>query len=121
MKRRLVRLDATITSPSPTAPSSCCASSEAFSASRCEACQGYAERVSLGSMALGVAMTGVFVLVIAALVVGCSPVWARTFGGYECPDGDCSDHAVGFRWAQQNEVTDPTDCPGSKSATFQEG
>ena len=66
-------------------------------------------------------MTGVFVLVIAALVVGCSPVWARTFGGYECPDGDCSDHAVGFRWAQQNEVTDPTDCPGSKSATFQEG
>jgi hypothetical protein len=68
-----------------------------------------------------VAMTRVLVLVIAVLAGGCGPVCARTFAGYECPDGDCSDHAVGFRWAQQNEITDTTDCPSAKSASFQEG
>ena len=66
-------------------------------------------------------MIRVLVLVIAVLVVGCSPVWARTFAGYECPDNDCSEHAVGFRWAQQNEITGSADCPSAKSTSFQEG
>lgn len=41
------------------------------------------------------------------------------FGGYPCV-GDCSTHETGYRWAEQNGVSDPDSCTGD-SAEFIEG
>lgn len=38
---------------------------------------------------------------------------------YGCTE-DCSGHEAGFEWAQQNEVSDTTDC-GGNSDSFREG
>lgn len=42
-----------------------------------------------------------------------------TFGAYECT-GDCSGHAAGYEWAEQNGIEAPEDCGGS-SSSFIEG
>lgn len=43
----------------------------------------------------------------------------RYFGGNECTE-DCTGHAAGFRWAEENSVSDPSDCNGN-SNSFDEG
>ena len=44
---------------------------------------------------------------------------APTFGGYPCI-GDCSEDKAGYRWAEQNGITDPDACTGNTGA-FIEG
>lgn len=44
---------------------------------------------------------------------------APRFGGYACI-GDCSEDKAGYRWAEQNGITDPDACTG-KSGSFIEG
>ena len=44
---------------------------------------------------------------------------SRHFGGYPC-QADCRAHASGFRWAQENRITDPQQCTGNVQA-FREG
>jgi len=41
------------------------------------------------------------------------------FNGYPCTQ-DCSGHQAGYDWAQQNGITDPSQCGGS-SQSFSEG
>lgn len=43
----------------------------------------------------------------------------RTFGGNDCTD-DCSGHRAGYEWAEQNVITDESDC-GGNSNSFIEG
>ncbi|RWM29770.1 hypothetical protein [Mesorhizobium sp.] len=43
----------------------------------------------------------------------------QTFGGYDCTE-DCSGHKAGYDWAQQNGVSDSSDCSGN-SQSFVEG
>lgn len=43
----------------------------------------------------------------------------KDFGGYPCKD-DCSGHKAGYRWAEDNSITDPGDC-GGNSQSFIEG
>ncbi len=62
-------------------------------------------------------------LSICALAVSCcasGQTSARTFGGYECTD-DCVGHAAGFRWAEENEITEADECPEKSSKAFYEG
>lgn len=42
-----------------------------------------------------------------------------TFSGYACTD-DCSGHQAGYDWAEDNDITDETDCAGN-SDSFNEG
>ena len=44
---------------------------------------------------------------------------ALKFGGYPCI-GDCSDDKAGYRWAEQNGITDPDSCTGN-TGEFIEG
>lgn len=41
------------------------------------------------------------------------------FSGYPCTQ-DCSGHAAGYNWAEDNEIDDPDDCSGN-SQSFIEG
>ncbi len=41
------------------------------------------------------------------------------FGGYPC-SGDCTDDKAGYRWAEQNGITDPDSCTGN-TGEFIEG
>jgi hypothetical protein len=62
------------------------------------------------------------VLSTCVLVVSCfasGQASARTFGGFECTD-DCVGHA-GYRWAEENEITDADSCPKNSSDEFYEG
>ena len=34
---------------------------------------------------------------------------------------DCSDHAAGYDWAEENTLRLPTDCPAGYSMSFQQG
>lgn len=43
----------------------------------------------------------------------------QEFGGYDCTD-DCSGHKAGYEWAEQNAVTDASECSGN-SQSFVEG
>lgn len=43
----------------------------------------------------------------------------QTFGGYDCTE-DCSGHKAGYDWAQQNGISDESDC-SSNSQSFNEG
>jgi len=42
-----------------------------------------------------------------------------TFNGYECT-GDCSGHEAGYEWAEEQGITDSSDC-GGNSNSFIEG
>ncbi|MGW8185000.1 MAG: hypothetical protein ACWGHO_02720 [Candidatus Moraniibacteriota bacterium] len=42
-----------------------------------------------------------------------------TFNGYECTD-DCSGHEAGYKWAEEQGITDSSDCDGN-SNSFIEG
>lgn len=42
-----------------------------------------------------------------------------TFNGYECTD-DCSGHEAGYEWAEEQGITDSSDCDGN-SNSFIEG
>ena len=44
----------------------------------------------------------------------------QTFGGYPCTE-DCSGHEAGYQWAEQNGLTDPSECPFGNSQSFYEG
>lgn len=44
---------------------------------------------------------------------------AGSYEGYGCTQ-DCSGHDAGYRWAEDNDLTDPDDC-GGKSWSFEEG
>ena len=44
---------------------------------------------------------------------------AQTFGGNDCTD-DCSGHKAGYEWAQENNLTNESDCSGN-SSSFEEG
>lgn len=44
---------------------------------------------------------------------------ADTFRGYDCTD-DCSGHEAGYKWAEENDITDEYDCDGN-SNSFNEG
>jgi hypothetical protein len=57
------------------------------------------------------------VLVLASISAG--PSLANTFGDYECGE-TCTQHAAGFRWAQQNDILVADDCP-TVSQAFYEG
>ena len=48
-----------------------------------------------------------------------SPKPVPKFGGYPCR-GDCSEEKAGYRWAEQNGITDPDSCTGNTGA-FIEG
>src|ERR1035438_6438518 len=42
-----------------------------------------------------------------------------TFHGYDCTV-DCSGHEAGYQWAEEHDITDPSDCSGN-SQSFIEG
>ena len=42
-----------------------------------------------------------------------------TFHGYDCTV-DCSGHEAGYEWAEEHDITDPSDCSGN-SQSFIEG
>lgn len=60
-------------------------------------------------------------LVTSVMIVLSSslPTFAQTFGGYECTE-DCSGHKAGYEWAEENGITDESDCSGN-SSSFNEG
>lgn len=60
-------------------------------------------------------------LVTSAMIILSSllPASAQTFSGYECTE-DCSGHKAGYDWAEENDVTDESDCSGN-STSFNEG
>lgn len=43
----------------------------------------------------------------------------RQFGGYDCTE-DCSGHEAGYAWAEENSITDASEC-GGNSNSFIEG
>jgi hypothetical protein len=43
----------------------------------------------------------------------------KTFGGYDCTE-DCSGHAAGYKWAEEKDIQDESDC-GGDSQSFIEG
>lgn len=43
-----------------------------------------------------------------------------TFGGYPCRTSDCAEDKAGYRWAEENGITNPDDCMG-KTGAFIEG
>jgi hypothetical protein len=56
------------------------------------------------------------------VVLGAAPAafaQYRTFGGNDCTD-DCTGHKAGYEWAEQNSITDESDCSG-RSNSFIEG
>ena len=71
----------------------------------------------LGHRRTGARFAGVLFLTLAgpALAQG-----LRTFGGYDCTI-DCSGHAAGYRWAEDQDVHDESDCPLGNSNSFYEG
>ena len=48
-----------------------------------------------------------------------APDFPLIFHGDSCTD-DCSGHEAGYRWAQEQGITDPGDC-GGNSQSFEEG
>ena len=44
---------------------------------------------------------------------------SSSFHGYPCT-GNCSGHEAGYEWAEENDITDPSDCDGN-SNSFIEG
>ncbi|MER9455564.1 hypothetical protein [Mesorhizobium sp. M0478] len=61
--------------------------------------------------------------ILAAVVITAAistPTLAQqTFGGNECTD-DCSGHKAGYDWAEQNQISDESNC-SSNSQSFNEG
>lgn len=43
-----------------------------------------------------------------------------TFGGYPCHTDDCAEDKAGYRWAEENGITNPDSCTG-KTGAFIEG
>ena len=64
-------------------------------------------------------------IALIALVGLAYPTWssdaavAQTFGGNDCTD-DCSGHAAGYRWAEENGIEDSLSC-STNSQSFNEG
>lgn len=54
-----------------------------------------------------------------ALLKTYPPTPGPTFGNYNCTQ-DCSGHAAGYEWAEENGIDDPNDC-GGNSQSFIEG
>jgi len=48
------------------------------------------------------------------------PAPAAAFGGYPCAASDCAPEIEGYRWAQNDSITDPDECTGNTGA-FIEG
>lgn len=62
---------------------------------------------------------GRLLLVVAALGFSSALAQAQTFKGYICTE-DCSGHQAGYDWAEDNGITDESDCNGN-SNSFNEG
>ena len=62
---------------------------------------------------------GRFLLAVAALGFISATAQAQTFRGYTCTE-DCSGHEAGYEWAEQNGITDESECDGN-SNSFNEG
>lgn len=58
-------------------------------------------------------------IALFVLITSCGAAAAETFGGYECTE-DCSGHSAGYQWAEDNNITDESDC-GGNSSSFEEG
>lgn len=59
-------------------------------------------------------------LLAAASVAWTTSAFAQqTFGGNDCTE-DCSGHKAGYKWAEDNDISDPADCNGN-SQSFSEG
>lgn len=69
----------------------------------------------------GVRMRFKILLIGAMASVGAFalPVSADDFHGYDCTS-DCSGHQAGYDWAEQNGISDASDCDGN-SQSFIEG
>lgn len=63
-----------------------------------------------------IVIAGAFILGLAGLAVEGG---AQTFKGYSCTV-DCSGHQAGYDWAEENGITDESDCDGN-SNSFNEG
>lgn len=61
----------------------------------------------------------ILVLLTLMSASGTSLASDRTFGGYDCTS-DCSGHAAGYRWAEQNGIQNAYRCRGN-SNSFIEG
>ena len=64
-----------------------------------------------------------FANLLMVLAIGCcapAQAEARTFGGYQCPD-NCSEHAAGYRWADERDIISTDECPKAKSEPFYQG
>lgn len=62
-----------------------------------------------------------FAAAILAVLVSTSVAAAdRTFGGNECTD-DCTGHAQGYRWAEDNGLDNESDCPlvGNRTSFYE--
>lgn len=64
-------------------------------------------------------LTAVFYCGAAMLGLAAPAAAQQTFGGYECTE-DCSGHKAGYEWAEENEISDRSDC-GGNSSSFIEG
>ena len=53
------------------------------------------------------------------MVISVENSLAQSFGGNDCIE-DCEGHAAGYRWAEENNIADETDCNGN-SQSFNEG
>lgn len=60
-----------------------------------------------------------FVMTTVVVTSLSTPSFAQTFGGYECTE-DCSGHKAGYEWAEENDISDSSDCNGN-STSFDEG
>ena len=67
-------------------------------------------------------MNATSIVLIWAFALMTTTASARELGGHECSD-DCSGHAAGYRWAEENNITDETVCPlrGGGAMSFYEG
>lgn len=62
---------------------------------------------------------GRFLLAVVALLFSSALAQAQTFKGYQCTE-DCSGHAAGYEWAENQGISDQSDCNGN-SNSFNEG
>lgn len=58
-------------------------------------------------------------IVLLGAVWSTAAIAQQTFGGYDCTE-DCSGHKAGYEWAQQNDISDASECTGN-SGSFVEG
>jgi len=66
-----------------------------------------------------VAMIRAAAIATVTAITVITPAIAQSFRGYPCTV-DCSGHNAGYDWAEENDISDASDCNGN-SASFNEG